>query len=314
MSWRTTQSQVGIKWRRESNALEAPINPRKFLNRSSQLYSIGSCFAMNINRWLAFQGFSVPPVTWGMHYNCRAILYELQRAVGIATPTMDWIVNRNDGSTAYVDALRHSIDASSASELERLKAVISQESRDSFRAADCFLITLGLSDVWEVDVEGQTVTLNRSPYRNAWSIAGVSPEVTRNRFLSVDECLRDIEQIVALIRAHKSPGTPIVITVSPVPLKHTSSKYHPHVANLRSKSILLSAIYSFLDAEGEASEVSYFPSFEFFLTNPKNLRIWQDDDRHPTAEAVAAVAEGFVAIYSDLEIEPKEGFVVPEFH
>jgi len=313
MSWRTMQSQVGIKWERNSNPLLHPINPRKFLHKSSRAYSIGSCFAVNLNRWLRFQGFSVPPVTWGMHYNTRTILYELQRAVGIETPSMDWVVEKNDGSTAYVDALRHCIDARSIDDLKGLKSTICTESTDSFKAADCFLITLGLSDVWEVDIDGHLVTLNRAPYQKARSLSGLSPEVIKNRFLSVQECVEDIRQMVELIRAHKPSGTPIALTVSPVPLKHTSSYCHPHIANNRSKATLLSAVFTFIEGDTEEPRASYFPSFEFFQTNPMRIELWQGDNRHPTAQAISIIGEAFVSVYSDAAIEIKPGFSVPQF-
>jgi GSCFA family len=313
MSWRTVQPHVGTRWQRDSNPLPHPVNPHKFLNKRSRAYSIGSCFAVNLNRWLRFQGFSVPPVTWGMHYNTRTILYELQGAVGIPTPGMDWIVTRKDGAVAHVDALRHCIDANSAEELHRLKSTIRSESSESFRKADCFLITLGLSDIWEVEVDGRTITLNRAPYRDARSPAAVTPHKVTNRFLSVQECVEDIRQIVGTIRAHKPAGTPIVITVSPVPLKHTTDARHPHIANSRSKSTLLSAVFSFMDEDAGEPKASYFPSFEFFQTNPLRIDLWQADDRHPTARAISSVAEAFVATYSESEIDIRPGFSVPIF-
>ena len=143
MSWRMKQKHVGTKWQKNSNPLLHPINPSKFLAQDCSAYSIGSCFALNLNRWLRAQGFSVPPVSWGMHYNSRTILYELQRAVGIRVPEVDWIVTMDDGSETFVDALRHCVDAQSPEELERIKAGIGAESRRAFAAADCFLITLG---------------------------------------------------------------------------------------------------------------------------------------------------------------------------
>lgn len=314
MSWRTVLAHVGAKWQRQHNPLSTPINPLKFFDHGSRTYSIGSCFAMELNRWLRHQGFSVPPVSWGMHYNTRTVLYELQRAVGIPTPNVDWIVRTRDGSVAYVDALRHCVDAKTSEELSRIKRSVSSTSRRAFREANSFLITLGLSDIWEAEVDGERVVLNRAPYRDAVTTQNLSPHSVSNRFMAVEECLGDIREVVRIIREHKSQRVPIVITVSPVPLKHTASgRYHPHIANTRSKATLLAAIFGFLDEDRGDPRVSYFPSYEFFQSNPLGLELWQADDRHPTTEAVSAVAEAFVAAYSDLAIDVKPGFSVPTF-
>ena len=312
MSWRLKQSHVGRKWQKESNPLLHPINPSNFLDRDCCAYSIGSCFAVNLNRWLQSQGFGVPPVSWGMHYNPRTILYELQRAVGQNVPEMDWIVTREDGSTAYVDALRHCIDAQSAGELRRIKAEIAQDSARAFAAADGFLITLGLSDVWEVERDGELITLNRAPYRDARTLEQLSSESATNRFLSVEECVVDLARIAEIIRTNR-PGAPIILTVSPVPLKHSSNACHPHIANSRSKSTLLSAIFAFIDQDRGEPKISYFPSYEFFQSNPLGIELWQPDHRHPTAEAISCVAEAFVSAYSDSMIDIRPGFSVPIF-
>ncbi|MEQ1854261.1 MAG: GSCFA domain-containing protein [Chthoniobacteraceae bacterium] len=289
------------------------MNQRKFLARDSRIFSIGSCFALNVNRWLQFQGFSVPSVTWGMHYNTRTILYELQRAAGVQLPSFDWVVRKSDGSKAYVDALRHCIDASTPEELAGLKAAVSSETRRCFEAADSFLITLGLSDIWEVDVGGQMIALNRAPYQDALSSVGPSQQEAFNRFLTVQECTEDIVRIVDTIRKNKQPNIPIVLTVSPVPLKHASRYCHPHIANSRSKATLLSAVFSFIERDACDQPVSYFPSFEFFDTNPLKIDLWQRDGRHPTAQAISCVAEHFVKAYSLAHVEIKPGFSVPIF-
>ncbi|MCG5052734.1 MAG: GSCFA domain-containing protein [Myxococcales bacterium] len=315
MSWRSDLPHVGAKWTKQSSPLERPIRPRRFLEWDSRTYSIGSCFAMELNRWLRHHGFSVPAVSWGMHYNPRTILYELRRAVGQAVPHVDWVVDVEGGTRAYIDATRHCVDATTPGELALVKEEVSAKSRDMFAAADSFLITLGLADIWEAQVGAARVVVNRAPYRDAVAFDGLPPGAFSNRFLSPDECLQDLRDIVSLIQLHKGPTIPIVITVSPVPLKHTAKRgLHPQVANSRSKAVLLAAVFALLEEQDETSGVSYFPIYEFFQTNPLGMDLWQGDARHPSAEAVGAVAHAFVHAYSRVEIEPKPGFSVPRFH
>lgn len=313
MYWRTLLPQAGKKWRHDDSPLECSEGVAKFLTRDSCAYSIGSCFALNINRWLRYQGFAVPEVTWGIHYNSRTILYELRRAVGLPVPEVEWCFPGQDGGLAYADALRHCIDAPDANQLAAIKAQISADSKREFLRSDALIVTLGLSDIWEARIDGQLITLNRAPYLGATLLSGSESDYVGNRFLSVTECIDDLRQIVQIVRTSKSAETPIIFTVSPVPLKHTGSSSHPHVANSRSKSMLLASIHSFLDECGDDPNISYFPSYEFFQMKHPNMQLWQNDARHPTTEAVAHVAESFVKRYSAEPITVKPGYTVPQF-
>ncbi|PNS08372.1 GSCFA domain-containing protein [Solilutibacter silvestris] len=309
MYWQLVTPQAGHKWHRADSPLVRPVNPIKFLTRATCAYSIGSCFAVNINLWLKFQGFDLPDVSWGVHYNSRTILYELRRAVGLPAPSIDWRVRKADGSQAYDDPLRHCVDAQSAEELVETKLRTATDSMRAFEKADAFFITLGLSDIWEAQISGEIITLNRAPYLGAEILGKSSDMHIVNRFLTVDECVEDMRQVVGLIRAHKPPNTPIVFSVSPTPLKHADDGYHPQVANSRSKSTLLAAMFILLDETKEDTHISYFPAYEFFQTNPMGISLWQSDERHPSAEAVNHVAEAFLAAYSQEQVRVKPGFI-----
>lgn len=309
MYWQLVTPQAGRKWARKDSPLLRPVNPVKFLTKSTCAYSIGSCFAVNINLWLRYQGFDLPDVSWGIHYNSRTILYELRRAAGLPAPSVDWRIRKSDGSAAYDDPLRHCVDARSMEELAQTKHRATTDSRRVFESADAFFITLGLSDIWEANIGGETIVLNRAPYLGA-EILGQSTEVgIENRFLTVEECMDDLRQITRIIRDRKPASTPIVFSVSPTPLKHAGGSYHPQVANSRSKATLLAAMFGFLDECGDDSAISYFPAYEFFQTNPMGIDLWQGDERHPSHDAVNHVAEAFLSGYSSESISIKPGFI-----
>jgi hypothetical protein len=106
--------------------------------------------------------------------------------------------------------------------------------------------------------------------------------------------LRDITD---LIREDKGEATPIVFTVSPIPLKATSSGYEPQVANLRSKATLLAGLHQFIDEDTARRPAAYFPAYEIFLGAPRAPGQWQGDLRHPTAAAVDYVCRRFVEVF-----------------
>ncbi|MDQ1830114.1 GSCFA domain-containing protein [Massilia scottii] len=101
--------------------------------------------------------------------------------------------------------------------------------------------------------------------------------------------------------------------MSPVPLKHANGSFHPHIANSRSKAILLSAIYSQLDEHCRDPFVSYFPSYEFFAANPLQMMLWQEDDRHPSLDAINHVARAFASSYAVEEFAESPGFTIDMF-
>lgn len=313
MYWRTKLLQAGKKWRHDDSPLDCTEGTQKFLTRNTCVYSVGSCFSLNINRWLRHQGFAVPEITWGIHYNSRTILYELRRAAGLPAPDVEWKIPGRDGGVVYADALRHCVDTPEADQLAQLKAEISADSRQKFKRSHAFVVTLGLSDVWEAEIGGQLITLNRAPYLGATLMSSEQSFAAHNRFLSVTECIDDLRQIVEVVRSNKPAETPVVFTVSPVPLKHTAAGAHPHVANSRSKATLLAAIHSFLDERQDDPHLSYFPSYEFFQMTHPQMPLWQGDARHPTTEAVERVSEAFVKHYSRESISVRPGFSVPQF-
>jgi hypothetical protein len=235
------------------------------------------------------------------------ILNELRIAAGESANELTWHVYDSDGIKVYVDCLRHTITAPSLDELNVHRALIKATSEEYFAKAEGFLITLGLSEVWEQHREGQAIIINRAPYKRYVDEA----PVLANRFLSVAETKTAILKIVQLIRWQKGKSVPIVFTLSPIPLKTTGANYDPLIANVRSKAILGAAMHEVLD---EDNSIAYFPAYEMFHGAPFIDDLWQDDLRHPTTNAISFACNRFIDIFASdrHQFQDEIAFDVPQ--
>ncbi|MFQ2221632.1 GSCFA domain-containing protein [Aeromonas enteropelogenes] len=283
--------QYGEKWSANRDRAWKARNAKRWFNKSTNIFAIGSCFANNFSRWLVQHGVITTPPEWGMHYNPMTILNELRIAAGESSKELTWHVYDRDGIQVYVDCLRHTITASSLDELNVHRARIKTASEEYLAKAEGFLITLGLSEVWEQQTEGGAIIINRAPYKRYVD----EVPVLVNRFLSVAETKVVILEIIQLIRRKKGKSVPIVFTLSPIPLKTTGAKYDPLIANVRSKAILGSAMHEVLD---EDDSIAYFPAYEMFHGAPFIDDLWQDDLRHPTSDAISFACNRFIDIFS----------------
>lgn len=265
--------------------------PERWLDKNTRLLAIGSCFAVNFSRWISLHDVQVYRPGWGLHYNPKSILAELRRAAGLPAPEILWRSEGPEG-VIWIDGMRHMVTGATRDELLEIRAAIAALGVEAFRDANAFLITLGLSEVWEELVDGEWVTLNRTPPDDLRE-AGRH----RSRFLGAAEARDTINAIIELIREHRGPDVPITFTVSPVPLKETFSMPDSRVANVRSKAVLVTALQEVLDARG-GEAVSYFPAYEVFWGGQRGPGLWQRDGRHPTAEAIVTACRYFVDAFA----------------
>lgn len=276
-----------------SPTLEEPWrhdDTERWLDKGSKLLAIGSCFAANFSRWIAAHDVQVYRPGWGLHYNPRSILAELRGASGGLGPEILWR-SENAGGTIWIDGMRHMVTGATLEELLENRRAITALGAQAFVEANAFLVTLGLSEVWEELVDGRWTTLNRTPPDDVRQ-AGLH----RSRFLSASETAATLHQIIDLIRAERG-DVPITFTVSPVPLKETFSMPDCRIANIRSKAVLLTALHEVLE-ERRDPHVAYFPAYEVFWGGQRGPGLWQRDGRHPTPEAIVIACRRFVDVFA----------------
>jgi len=236
-----------------------PAEP--FLDQKSAVVAFGSCFASNISKYLDNKGYNVLTKKEGKAYvtrmgdgivNTYAILQQFEWAWENRTPK---------------SSLWHGYSAEDFGYDETVRL----ETKALFDAAECFIITLGLSEVWYDEPTGEVFW--RAVPKDAYD-----PSRHKFRVTSVEENYGNLVKIYELIRKYR-PDAAIVFTVSPIPLTATFRPISCVTANSVSKSILRVAVDQlFQKVKDKDPKIFYFPSYEV-VTSFYNHQ-WLEDRRH----------------------------------
>ena len=277
--------------RRGENRLEPEcwpeLMPRFRLAPGARIFTIGSCFARNVEHHLSGLGFDVPTrrfldenIEAGRHggdeilnkYTPPSIFQELAWTRKILE--RDRTVRADDvepllldlGEGCVVD-LQHRLTNQYGVTRDEALA----QRRDLYRlfenAFDCdvVIVTLGLIECWFDRQTGQYVEFG--PFLRKHNDGG--------RFvfrrLSFAEAYDFTQRAIALIGARN-----VLITTSPVPLARTFTADDVIVANAYSKSVLRAVAGQIAE---EHANVDYFPSFESVMLT-KQSYVWTDDLTH----------------------------------
>ena len=224
----------------------APAAP--LFDSGSSIVAFGSCFASHISEYLFQLGYNVSTKRKNLAYisnmgdgivNTFAIRQQFEWAWDNRQPQVD---------------LWHGYDAKALGYDEEVRL----ETRTLFDEAECFIITLGLSEVW-CDAPTGEVFWRAVPKEH------FDPSRHQFRVTTQRENLDNVRAIHAIIRAHR-PDAKIVLTLSPIPLTATFRPISCLVADGASKAILRAALDEFFsEAQAGDPNLYYFPSYEIAL-------------------------------------------------
>lgn len=258
------------------------------LPRGGTIFTIGSCFARNIEKVLDAQGFHLPAVEL---LNTVEDFKSLGRGVlnNYGAPSihneLKWAFEGDAGEDAQFCALGdgwidlHLLSSLRPADLETLR-MRRRALRDAYRSitrCDAVIITLGLSEVWFDTKTGYY--LNMAPRRallRAW------PARFELHVLSYAETIDHLQKAIRLIKTHGKDGIQVVLTVSPVPLTATYRACDVMVANTYSKSVLRTAAEELTQTH---DFVHYFPSFESITLSDRSAA-YARDEVHVTQDIV----------------------------
>lgn len=276
------------------------LNPRFQLSTPAKVFTIGSCFARNIEEALRdydiempTSKFMVPESEWphrpnGMlnEYNSGTISQRILSVVEGKKPPEDTIVETPDG---FVDLLLPPAGVPVTFERAIARRREVESVYEELVSSDLVIITLGLVEAWFDEVNG--LYLNRMP--RAPNIKKQSGRYSLRR-LDVFDSLSLLDQALGgLIGAGVDK---ILLTVSPVPLATTFSGKDVVVANSYSKSVLRVCAEQLSE---RYPEVDYFPSFE--LVSSGGLGSFNSDNIHVRDEVVRlATGHMLGAYFTDL--------------
>lgn len=291
--------------RLQDNRIEpiaAPVFDVPFqLEPKEPIFTIGSCFARNVERELLNRGFEVPmrkllntPEFKSLdpghinNFGTPSIFNEIAWAFGDMsfdeeTAFLEIANNR------YVDL--HMIPSVRPASLDVLRARRTGLFKATRTLAECgvMIMTLGLAEIWW-DEEAQ-LYLNSAPPR---SILRKSPDRFSLHVLDLDTCIDYLSRAFDLIFRHADSEMQVIITVSPVPMSATHRDTDVMTANTYSKSLLRVAAEYIAHSY---DQVTYFPSYETVTISDRELA-WMDDLVHVRPEMVKYNVDRMINAFS----------------
>ena len=284
------------------------------LSKGEQLYTMGSCFAREIEHFLKKGGYGVlsrndkllvemgyiegsggPETGLFNRYNLVSMLQEFKRGAGDSSFDDDSALIA-EVSGSFYDLNCHSKAARpSPGEIgESRRKLLPTVGR--FREARAIIITLGLTECYIHTPSG--AVCNTVP----GAVMARLSSTFEPHVLTYSENLNALEEIHKCIASQHVDGNfNLIVTVSPVPLTHSFSEEDIVIANNRSKCVLRTVAHEFCATH---ANVSYFPSFEIVNYSGRSLA-WQDDQIHVRLECVKHVVGVFSKRY--LQAPPAGG-------
>ena len=275
------------------------IKPKFKVKKHDTIFTIGSCFARNIEKKLLSNSFTVPVASYFVPksefpWAAPHILNEYTLATmhqRIASVLGEFSYDDRSGiieqDGLFQDLFLHR--SCMPTTVERLVGR-RREIDDLYKkiiGCDLCIITLGLVEAW-YDSKYDCY-LNSAP-----SKLKLSNESKRYFFRRINHryCVDKLNDIIAMLKRLSVKN--ILLTVSPVPIEVSFTKDDVVIANCYSKSVLRSCIEEILE---EHQDVDYFPSYEI-VTSGGAFNM-MDDNVHVREDVVNKVTDYMIGSYID---------------
>jgi tetratricopeptide (TPR) repeat protein len=289
------------------------VNPTFSISKADRFFTMGSCFARNLEYRLVSLGYDVPLATFRLSdhdakpdsgvmnkYTVHSMANELRWAVdpsGKRTNALGHEIFLEDifihvKDDLWQDPHVHGVPAS----FDLLK-----EQREKMEAAmrvvtDCgvFIFTLGLAETW-YDCKTD-VYLNETPHVTALRR---EPDRYRVQVLDYGDIYEQLEIIYETLTRHCRADFRMLITVSPIPFKRTFTGDDALSANMYSKSVQRAAAEAFWRKH---PNIDYFPSYEMVSLTDRNIA-YDHDNIHVISPIVGEIMNRVITQYSPTKDE-----------
>ncbi len=305
-AYRRTIRSKSSKWPdRASGRLEpvaAPVLAPGFaLPAGCAVFTIGSCFARNIEIALRDRGFAIPSL------DLQFPPEELMKGTGLRTGILNKYtpfsmlneveqIGRDDdggrflieaGDGLWWDGQLHSHETVTRARGLQRRRRIRRLYAEAAAASAVVIVTLGLIEAWWDEAEQVYVNdtvpravIERHPGRFFFETLPVEK--------TIDAVLRLVETLHRL-----NPQQKMLLTVSPVPFQRSFSGRDAIIANSYSKAALRVAAEIAAD---RFDHVDYFPSYETVTLSDRALA-WEDDLVHVRSDLIEWNVARMIDVY-----------------
>lgn len=313
-AYRATVRQPAAKWPQRGSTrvqpLAAPaVTPHFQIDRGASVFTIGSCFARNIEIALRDRGLRVPTL------DLQLPPEELMKGTGLRTGILNKYtpfsmlneieqLDREDddggrflialGEDAWWDGQLHSHETVTRARGLQRRRRIRRLYADAIAQSALVIVTLGLVEAWWDEAEqvylNDTVpkhVIDRYPGRFFFEL--LSPAKVEDAVM----------RMVVALHA-RNPTQRMLMTVSPVPLHRSFTGEDVLSANSYSKSALRVAAEM---AVRRFDHVDYFPSFESVTLSDRAVA-WGEDLAHVTPALIELNVARMIELYIPGAAEP----------
>ncbi|HSK40897.1 MAG TPA: GSCFA domain-containing protein [Arenibaculum sp.] len=312
-AWGGTADSAAVRLTR-AECLRLRHKPKFLLDRTAPVFTIGSCFARNVentmlshNLPLLLKHHGVPAEeyqSWDEvtgrgggvgrgqlsrgafnKYSVHSMSHELKRVLLDEQCPDEGLIQLSGDLwfDPHASMLRNGPFQATLTNRKRIEAAMKE-----IRNARVMFMTLGLTETWIDAASG--LAMNTHPGANWLMRMG-------DRFHFVDYgfdgIMSEMVGMIELVRETCHRDMRFIVTVSPVPLASTFKDADVIVANSGSKATLRAVaeeLYRRYDY------VDYFPSYEIVMNTARPFA-WHDDQLHVSAAVVKEITETFVGLY-----------------
>ena len=250
---------------------------RPFIDKKTSIIAFGSCFAVEITKFLSEKGFSIASSEAHGTIDFRA---GVNNTFAIRQ-LFEWVYENKN----FLEETWHDENKEIIARNEKIR----KHSLKTFKKADVFILTLGLSEVW----------YNKKTNAVFWRAipqGQFDSEIHAFKVSTFKENKENIQYIFDTIKKIK-PNAKVIFTISPVPLVATFRPASCISANNVSKSILRAAVDEFYRENNgdKRKDLFYWPSYEIVekLYNDP----YKPDNRHIKKDCVNFIMNKFKKYY-----------------
>lgn len=273
------------------------VEPSFHFTKEQKFFATGSCFATNISRRLALDGYDVHGGMIAAEGNRRnrytppAIHQELAWAKAIfdrddeprEEDIRPLLVEFGDGRWVDMWAPRERGSPANYEEAIAARSEVYRFFRGAF-IADVVIITLGLIEAWWDKVSQSYVEFD-----TPWARRSDRDRLEFEK-LSFETCKDYVDRTLKLVLNGQRR---VLITTSPVMLGRTFTDKDVIVAHTHSKSVLRAVAGELSD---QYEGVDYFPSYEI-ATMTRRPEVWEDDLIHIEPNFIARIMQHVTSAY-----------------
>jgi hypothetical protein len=284
---------------------DVAVTPKFRFEATTPVYTIGSCFARNIEKVLSKAGVPIPDKLRGKkewvqpdrvsdaglfnRFNVPSIYYEAQ-AVSDPLWLGDLLIYDQTPTRAYDAFFSPAQALHSREDKLAIRKEILDYQHSFLRDCGAVFITLGLSEAIFDRQDGLYINGAPGPL-GRWALK--NSERFSGEVIGVDDTINYLNRARDAIRSVAGTSVKFVVTVSPVPLDATFTTKDVIVANESSKARLRIAADEFASAY---EDVDYFPSYEI-VTKSNPTVAFNDDRRHVRGPMVNHIMQCFMRNY-----------------